>query len=526
MARTFSLQRDRDEPGPVHDVIVVGAGPNGLMLACELALAGAHPLVLEERDAPTTETRANGMVGQVVRLLDRRGLLERLTGSDTAPSPAPGFVFAGFPLPLADLPTNPLTILPVPQPKIEAMLAERAVELGVEVRRGCALTGLEQDDDAVTVTVAGRDGEQRLQARYLVGADGGRSVTRKLTKIDFPGVTNERTVSRTADVSVPAELVDPATNVLRVPAYGSIPPFIHHRTERGLFVWAPFPDRTAITTLEWPDDPDGHDGDLRLEELHDSVLRVLGVDLAFGPPAGDGPHQSRRLRASNSRLAGRYRQGRVFLVGDAAHVHSAIGGPGLNLGLQDAANLAWKLGGTLAGWAPDGLLDSYEAERRPAAQRVTMSTQAQGVLVSPGPEVTALRVLFAELLTDDGVRQRVAELLAGTDFRYQERDESGLVGRFAPDLTVQVGSRSARLAELTRSGRPLLLDLSGSEGWAAAAAPWADRVEVVAAHNPGAGIPGLLLRPDGYVVWAGGPGLREALTRWFGLPRPEATPAA
>ena len=521
MPEALPPQRATSTPGQVHDVIVVGAGPNGLMVACELALAGAQPLVLEALEAATIETRANGMVGQVVRLLDRRGLLERLTGSDSAPTPAPGFVFGGFPLPLADLATNPLTILQVPQPRVEAMLGERAVELGVEVRRGCALTGLEQNDDAVTVTVVGRDGEQQLRARYLVGADGGRSTTRKLTKIDFPGVTNEKTVSRTADVSIPPDLIDSETGVLHVAGYGSIPAFIHHRTERGLFIWAPFPHRTGITTLEWPEEQDVHDGELCLDELRDSVRRVLGVDLAFGPPSGDGPHQSRRLRASNSRLADRYRQGRVFLVGDAAHVHSAIGGPGLNLGLQDAANLAWKLAGTLAGWAPDGLLDSYEAERRPAAQRVTMSTQAQGVLISPGPEVTALRVLFGELLGEGEVRRRVAELLAGTDVRYEEQDESGLVGRFAPDLTIQLGARSTRLAELTRSGRPLLLVLSGSDSCAAEAAPWEGRVEVVSASSPGAGIPALLVRPDGYVAWAGGPGLRDALTRWFGDPRPD-----
>ena len=328
-------------------------------------------------------------------------------------------------------------------------------------------------------------------------------------------MTNERTVSRTAEVSVPPDLVDPTTGGLQVPGYGLIPPFLHHRTERGLFVWAPFPGRAGITTLEWPDDDiaDDVDGELGLAELHDSVRRVLGVDFAFGPPEGPGPHQRRRGRATNSRLADRYRQGRVFLVGDAAHVHSAIGGPGLNLGLQDAANLAWKLAGALAGWAPEGLLDTYQAERRPAAQRVTMSTQAQGVLVSPGPEVTALRVLFGELLADAGSRQRIAELMAGTDFRYQDDDGSGLVGRFAPDLALEVDGRGTRLAELTRSGRPLLLDFSGA---GPDAAPWRDRVDVIAATSPDPDLGGLLVRPDGYVAWAGGPGLPDALSRWFG----------
>ena len=512
MSETIAPEGDSSTFAELHDVIVIGAGPNGLMLACELTLAGVRPLVLEKLDAPTTETRANGMVGQVVRLLDRRGLLHRLTGTDAAPAATPGFVFGGFPLPLTDLPDNPLTILPVPQPRLEAMLGERAAELGVEVRRGCELTGLEQDDETVTITLG--SGE-RLRARYLVGADGGRSSTRKLAGIGFPGVTDERTVSRTVSCSIPPSMIDPG-GALLVPGYHPIPPFLHFRTERGLFIWAPFPGRSGITTVEWSEDPDLADGEVSFEELHGSIRRVLGVDVPFGPPTDDGPHLRRRLRATNSRLADRYRQGRVFLVGDAAHVHSAIGGPGLNLGLQDSANLAWKLAGTLAGWAPDGLLDSYAAERRPAAQRVTMSTQAQGVLLSPGPEVTALRVLFGELLADAVNRRRIAELMAGTDFRYQDADDSGLVGRFAPDLDLRLDGRTARLAELTRSGRALLLDLSGGQEFADQAAAWKDRVEVIAASSPDAGVPALLLRPDGYVAWAGGPGLLEALSRWFG----------
>jgi hypothetical protein len=265
--------------------------------------------------------------------------------------------------------------------------------------------------------------------------------------------------------------------------------------------------------VEWPGQPVA-EHELTLDELRASVGRVLGTDVPLQSPPG-GPQLMRLLTGSNTRVAERYRSGRVFLIGDAAHVHLAIGGPGLNLGLQDAANLAWKLAGAVHGWAPDGLLDSYQTERRRAAQRVTMSTQAQGVLIGPGPEVTALRQLFAELLGDEPTRQRIAELLAGADVRY-ETGESELVGRWAPDLRLQHEGGPVRLAQLTRDGRPLLLDLTGDGRLLTDAGPWKDRVELVRATAEQAPAEGLLIRPDGYLAWAGGPGLRDALTRWFG----------
>lgn len=242
----------------------------------------------------------------------------------------------------------------------------------------------------------------------------------------------------------------------------------------------------------------------------------------------------------NTRLAERYRAGRVLLLGDAAHVHSSIGGPGLNLGLQDAVNLGWKLAAQLHGWAPDGLLDSYEEERRPVALRVTMSTQAQSALIAPGSEVTALRVLLGELLDEPANAARVAALLAGSDVRYEMGGPGGpLVGRWAPDLVLRTDAGPVRLAELTRSARALLLDPTGA--LAPLAEPWRDRVEVVTGRfepGPGpterpAGAAGgeastaLLLRPDCYVAWQStgtgpdGDGLPAALTRWFGPPRPD-----
>ncbi|MEW9552535.1 FAD-dependent monooxygenase [Nonomuraea sp. NPDC050783] len=499
----------------IADVVISGAGPNGLMLACELSLAGVRPLVLERLPERTADNRANGLVGQVVRMLDRRGLYERLTGHQDPPRPAPGFVFGALPLDLGVLgDDNSLYLLQVPQRRIEQMLEERAVELGAEIRRGHEVTGLRQGADGVSVEVGGPAGPYTIEARYLVGADGGHSVTRKLAGIAFPGVTTDEAISRTAHAAVPAELVDPVTGGLDVPGYGLVPPLMHHRTERGLFVYAPLPGAPAplISTIEWS----GQDaeGPLTLAELRASVRRVLGADLALGPPEGPGPHLTRKLNGGSTRLAERFRDGRVLLVGDAAHVHSAIGGPGLNLGLQDAINLGWKLAADVRGTAPAGLLDTYESERRPVAERVIMSARAQSALIAPGGEVTGLRAFLAELLDDPRNLRRVADLMSGADIRYDVGGDHPLAGRWAPDLELKDG---ARLAELTRDGRPLLVDLTGGGDWGCPA--------IAGLPDPGVPCTALLLRPDGYVAWAtdaarpdagSRASLRAAVRRWLG----------
>ncbi|WP_112273197.1 FAD-dependent monooxygenase [Lentzea terrae] len=480
------------------DVVIAGAGPNGLMLACELALAGARPLVLERRTGPSDEQRANGLVGQVVRMLDRRGLYERLTAPGATPEPTPGFMFGAFPLALHDLPDNSLYALMVPQRRIEEMLAERADELGVEVRLGHEVTGLTRHEHSVTVEV---NDTAAVEAAFLVGADGGRSTVRKLAGIEFPGVTTDDSVSFTGHVSVPPEFVA-ADGSLVVPGFGVVPAFQHLRTERGLIVWALFPDRDPlVATIEWGQPAEG---EATLEELRASVARVLGADVPLGPPAGAGPHLLRRLFGGNTRIAARYRDGRVFVLGDAAHVHSAIGGPGLNLGLQDAVNLGWKLAAVLRGRAPVGLLDTYESERRPAAQRVTMQTQAQSLLVRPGSEVTALRELFGELLALEPTRRHIAHLMSGADIAYDMGKATGdLVGRWAPDLP--------GLRDLTRHARPLLLDPTGELD----AGPWATQVDTATIPELDTA---LLLRPDCYVAWQGttDEGLHEALATWVG----------
>jgi hypothetical protein len=317
-------------------------------------------------------------------------------------------------------------------------------------------------------------------------------------------VTADRSVSRTAHVSIPREYV--AAEGLRVPGYGTIPSFRHHRTERGLVSFAPFPDGRTMISVSTVDIPEPATP-FTIGELREAFSYVVGADIPFDAPAGEG--LLRRTAGKNTRIAGSYRDRRVFLVGDAAHVHSAIGGPGLNLGLQDAVNLGWKLAAAVRGWAPDGLLDTYEAERRPAAERVTMHTQAQSALIAPGPDVTALRTLFGELLGEPSVLRRIAGLISGSDITYDMGIASELVGRFGPDL-----------GEATHSGRPLLVDNTGT--LAAVAEPWRDRVDVIS--TPLDGATALLVRPDCYVAWASAEAvpdpasLRQALTRWFSSP--------
>jgi len=481
------------------DVVIAGGGPNGLMLACELALAGVRPLVLEQRPAgEITQLRANGMVGGVVSMLDQRGLYERIAGVSGPPEPVPDHVFAAFRIDQRDLPDRPVYSLQVQQHRVEQVLAERAAELGVEVRRGAEVTGLAQDEKSVTIAVRG---QEPVEALFAVGADGSRSVVREAVGIDFPIVARDESLWRWGRVSVPPEMTG-ADRSLIVPGVGAVAPRDSLRTERGVVTWGSFPGQDPmLITREW-DQPE--DQEASLDNLRASLARVLGTDVPLGPPLTAGPDTMRTRPGWHSRLAARYREGRVLLLGDAAHVHPPLGGPGLNLGLLDAVNLGWKLAAEVQGHAPKGLLDTYESERRPVADRVVMQLETQSALLVPGTQVTALRQLFGELLALPGTRQYLLGLLAGSDAAYEMGSATGpLVGRRAPDLP--------GLRELTRAGRPLLLDPTGM----LTAGPWAQQVDVVPVEGLDTA---LLLRPDCYVAWQGttSDGLNEALARWFG----------
>lgn len=492
-----------------HPVVISGGGPAGLLVACELALAGVRPVVLERLPGPSDEPKANGLVGQVVRMLDMRGLHPAISGTDTPPEPLAQWMFSGLPVPLPDTPDNPMYAVMIQQPRLVRILLDRARGLGVEVRWGHELSDMTATPDGVTATVTAPDGEYRLEATYLVGADGGRSAVRKLAGIAFPGHTSN-TVARIGHVDVPHEIRSPDGG-LDVPGVGRLP-WGHNRLDDGGFIFAELePGRPMVGTIEFGAAVDDA-SPMTLEELRASARRVLGVDLPVGPPTGDGPHALRRIAGQNTRQADRYRADNVFLVGDSAHVHSAMGGPGLNLGLQDAMNLGWKLAAAVNGWAPEGLLDTYHAERYPAGERVMMHSLAQTALFGPGVETGALRELFAELLRLPSVAEHMAHLLAGSDVRYETGDGHPLSGRLAPDWTLDDGHR---VAELLHAGRPVLLAHSDDTE---VAAKWADRLTCVGA-TVADGPAAVLIRPDGYIVWASDTdmvGLETALTRWFG----------
>lgn len=492
-------------------VAISGAGPNGLMLACELALTGIRPVVLDLQPGPSLEPKANGLVGQVVRMLDQRGLYQAFTGDDNPPRPAGGWMFAAMPLDFLGLEDNPMYAMLMPQPRLVRLLADRARELGVDVRWGHELVALSADP--VTVTVSAPEREYVIAADYLVGADGGRSPVRKMMGIGFPGSTSD-TVGRLAHVHIPDEFRD-GPGALNIPGYGRLV-FGHTRVDQGGLIYAEFePGRSMFGTFEFG--PPVEDPPMSLQELRESARRLLGADLPLQEPKGPGPHALRRINGWNTRHAERYRDGRVLLLGDAAHVHSAMGGPGLNLGLQDAVNLGWKLAAQINGWAPPDLLDTYQSERYPVGRRVMMHSLAQTALMTPGPEVGALRELMGEIFAFPDVARHMAALLAGSDVRYEVGDDHPLSGRLMPDLTLDDGRR---VATLLHGARPVLLDLGGGEA-ADAAHGWRDRIDIVQAELTDRPAAAMLIRPDGYIAWATDEfasidALHTALQRWFG----------
>ena len=504
------------------DVVIVGAGPTGLMLACELCLAGVRPLVLERRPQISEIPKAGGLSGQILELLRYRGRLERFEAASTEPIPALRLPFGGLHVDFTPLAEPPMQLLPLPQPRLERVLEELARELGAEIRRGQQVVGLSQDEATVSADVRGSDGQHRVTARYVVGCDGAGSRVRDMAGIPFPGTTYPE-VQRLAQVTVPESVTVLENGDLDVAGVGRIP-FGFTRTERGEFaVGSTDPAFLGIFTSE--DESADYDDDepMTVTELRDSIRRVLGVDLPLGEP-------TRLTRFTfHARHVERYRDGRILLAGDAAHLFPAPG-VALNAGLVDTFNLAWKLAAAIHGWAPAGLLDTYHDERHLAGERTLLHTRAQVALRrGHDPAADALRELFQELLADEQPLRRIGALIAGTDIRYPPPgpDHHALTGTFAPDLTLRTDQGTTSVAALMRTARPVFLDLAGRGDLRETARDWQDRIDIHTAKADHRPADALLIRPDAHVAWAATVdeptdtdllALRAALSAWFGAP--------
>ena len=488
-----------------HAVVIAGGGPTGLMLAAELALAKVDVAIVERR--PTQDlpgSRAGGLHARTIEVFDQRGIADRFLAEGQV---AQVQRFAGTLLDLGDFPTRHPYGLGLWQNHIERILAGWVEELAVPIQRGREVTGLEQDDGGVDVTFA--DGES-LRAGYLVGCDGGRSVVRKAAGIDFPG-WDPTTSALIAEVELAEEPEwGIRTDEVGMHSLGRV----EYEIRDGEIVWADSgPVRVMVTEAQV-----GPATEPTLHDLSEALIGVYGTDYGVHNPTWISRF------TDMTRQAAAYRAGRVLLAGDAAHVHSPDGGQGLNVGVQDAVNLGWKLAQVVHGTSPDGLLDSYHAERHPVAARVLRNTMAQVALRRQEARIKALGETMAELLELDEPRRRFAGMISGLDVHYDLGEGHPLLGRRMPDLDLGSG----RVYELLHEARPLLLNLE-APGSLDVELP--DRVQLVDAEYDGAWelpvlgpVPAptaVLVRPDGHVAWVGegdDAGLADALGAWFGRP--------
>lgn len=506
-----------------HAVVIAGGGPTGMMLAGELALAGVDVAIVERRanqDLPGA--RAGGLHSRTIEVLDQRGIADRFL-SEGQEAQVAGF--ARLPLDISDFPTRHPYGLGLWQNHIERILAEWVGELAVTIYRGREVTGFAQDDSGVDVELSGAES---LRAQYLAGCDGGRSVVRKAAGIDFPG-WDPTTSSLIAEVEVAEE---PELGIrhdkLGVHAFGRL----EYEIRDGEVVFMDGGPLRVMVTERHP----GATGEPTLRDVSEALVHVYGTDYGIHRPTWISRF------TDMTRQAAAYRDGRVLLAGDAAHVHSPVGGQGLNTGVQDAVNLGWKLAQVVNGTSPESLLDTYHAERHPVAARVLRNTMAQTVLLRTDERIEALRDTVSELLSMDEPRRRFAAMMSGLDIHYDLGEGHPLLGRRMPDLDLVTPGGALRVFTLLHDARPVLLNLGEPGGFDIT--PWADRVKSIDAEYDGTWeLPALgtvdapsavLIRPDGYVGWVGDltePGLADALTTWFGppttpLPAPDWTTRA
>ncbi|HYT78662.1 MAG TPA: FAD-dependent monooxygenase [Actinomycetota bacterium] len=482
-----------------HAVVVAGGGPTGLMLAGELALAGVDVAIVERRPSQDlTGSRAGGLHARTIEVLDQRGIADRFLSQGKVAQVAG---FAWIPLDISDFPTRHNYGLALWQNHIERILAGWVGELAVPAYRGREVTGFAQYDTGVDVELS--DG-QSLRAEYLVGCDGGGSLIRKAAGIEFPGWD-----PTTSNLIAEAEMAEEPEWGLRRDALG-----IHSlsRLEDG------GPVRVLVTEQHV-----GHTSEPTLRDLSEELIAVYGTDFGIHSPTWISRF------TDMARQAASYRKGRVLLAGDAAHVHYPAGGQGLNIGVQDAVNLGWKLAQVVKKTSPESLLDTYHTERHPVAAIVLRNTMAQVALLRTDDCTNALRETISELLGMDEPRKRVAAMMSGLDIHYDLGEGHPLFGRRMPDLDLVTPNGQLRVFTLLHDAHPVLLNLGEPGGFDIT--PWADRVQLIDAKYAGdwelpvlghvAAPAAVLIRPDGYIAWVGDgtdTGLRDALTTWFGSP--------